>query len=162
VPPNCSSVRFPLFLAWPFGIPSFSLEFGLVPVDVPRLNFSRPPFLSFHAGLSNPAIHCSSGQQLPPARVLLWSLSPPNCCAPELLDEMLAIPSLSLSTSVVSVCCTCACACVTECYCKLPVCCSRHSEVSSNRGDRSFRDSEILQECETMSHRPLCTFWYFG
>ena len=72
------------------------------------VNFSRPPFLSFHAGLSNPAIHCSSGQQLPPARVLLWSLSPPNCCAPELLDEMLAIPSLSLSTSVVSVCCTCA------------------------------------------------------
>jgi len=126
------------------------------------VNFSRPPFLSFHAGLSNPAIHCSSGQQLPPARVLLWSLSPPNCCAPELLDEMLAIPPLSLDFGCFCLLHLCTCACVTECYFRLPVCCSRHSEVSSNRGDRSFRDSEILQECETMSHRPLCTFWYFG
>jgi hypothetical protein len=31
-------------------------------------------------------------------------------------------------------------------------CCRPHIEVCSNRGDRSFSDSEILLECETMSH----------
>lgn len=38
-----------------------------LPVDVPRLNFSWPPFLSFHAGLSNP--------------LLLWAAVTSSPCA---------------------------------------------------------------------------------
>ena len=102
-------VSVPQFLLGPF--PSFPCM--AIPSSISR------GLRSYRFTLAYP-IHCSSEQELPPDRVLFWSLAPPNCCAPELLDEMHAIPSLS--TSVVSVCCTCAC--VTECYCKLPVWCS--------------------------------------